>query len=942
MSGVGPWESSLRRLRDGAGEGVDTAGLFPDIGATLCEALGRHTPSVSAAVAVALTCHLEELDEAASAQALATLEGAGHTIRDSDHEWLPHKVPSKARAECARYLLLVLRISVLEKIGEALHKEAQGVEFASEIAWCIGQWVNAHIPLLLDVRAAGTRPTNAVLAAMLARRPPGPTTTLCMSALGSIETVLSDVSQFIQEDVEYANFPHMVIRQLPYKSQDDTRMCAIYKLCAKDRTALLDTHLVIAASLLGSYPHARRRPRLARRIFIYSEMLFCDESGTEPKLEATLGMLQRVTARRCSAASREVRSVIIGALREFLCVSLRFSPDHVWYLGKITGWSKWEASVFGQMDAFRHAATSTSRLIDPSQSSVQRLPNRMIYIPKVSFHALVSKIHHHRLSTGKLLNTPVDRVLTRELQHYLESAVYYLPYSVRVRLTAVTPPADATEAALFESHVRPDLFPLGLFYGTAEVIERVNRAQDLYEATFAKTHVDELLSWLTTQSLYQLQLVAAYCRAVEMKRDVQIVPLPAQIVRRQLGAARTRLQVLPGDPVDTTKLVTYVCMNCRRLCSHACVGEEKMEQQGADGVVIMDSCADLEFEQATQTRGSILPSFEELPRGITLRSYYLEEAERRRQTWATTTPLSLPTRPIHEIAAQIRANTARFAPVNVAWEVEPRRVVAPVLATFKADTVREVQAAEARIRAIFHRRLGTTATEPVTLVCDTKRLKNARRDARAALDRQRVLNATSERERRKAEHDLECRINRTTLSYYEQGQCLRTRVRAIKTIGYAILIGDALYLACTSCLLMTRSDAVSQRGTRLLCPGCTSQSDPMPRVGQATHACLICSTISSGTEGHLFEVVDDASTDTPVLTEGFLCTKCAPEVQWILEFPVVPSLSTIRFGVCADWKSLDEWVMHRSYKDLTPSLLESPELSSPRKRRRVRAPKRRA
>jgi hypothetical protein len=203
------------------------------------------------------------------------------------------------------------------------------------------------------------------------------------------------------------------------------------------------------------------------------------------------------------------------------------------------------------------------------------------------------------------------------------------------------------------------------------------------------------------------------------------------------------------------------------------------------------------------------------------------------------------------------------------------------------------------------------------ITCNTKRLKSARRTV------ERMVTTSTES---RARHH-----NQKIVSYFGPAMCRRQQVHEVVMIGSAVVIDGTTYAACCQCVgFVALHDAV-WIGNIFVCKACSTQAIRSTVLRERIIQCVMCKT-TINRPIHAIEAINDVVITTKTFTTVYLCESCATTNPWAFQFPVIPTINTIRYGVNSKWRNLRRWNMFVPYTSDSGEVPSIPKSSSASRR----------
>ncbi len=172
-------------------------------------------------------------------------------------------------------------------------------------------------------------------------------------------------------------------------------------------------------------------------------------------------------------------------------------------------------------------------------------------------------------------------------------------------------PADnATREQIDALFVRRSRFPLRVFRATTDSIDAFNSARMAYyravEEAAQETVVEQFVATLAARSMFQFQIMMAFCRAVNTYLSVYTFPLPRHLVDYQLTALERRYRCR-RDALPAHLQRCCVCLGCHRVAAFYADTKTNMATAiGTDNVKIIDRPDDQIVFDRVRRRGRLL------------------------------------------------------------------------------------------------------------------------------------------------------------------------------------------------------------------------------------------------------------------------------------------------------------------------------------------------
>jgi len=603
-------------------------------------------------------------------------------------------------------------------------------------------------------------------------------------------------------------------RCVPYRCQV-RQLCALLAAAEAPRDRDL-VHALLAASFLGVYRHAKKRPLIRERIAVYRVFFF---HSLPPTMLAVLVQAARargaahyapptrsveavsawIAARRVSprtgvAGAFVNQHVLVSVVREFAVAMLPTHPALYAVLCQhVPDWhDAWAARrVCGYADTLRARLTTGSAFaarLDVVLPPNSALPTHTLFAPRpLPFHATLLKECIAALDAHGVSDEPLDMVFTPELEHVLRCMVSGVVGEPR---PCVGVPTCEAEEGEFATAGRVPVRRLG---ADPAVIRAYNATAFDYASRAsgaARAHIVAFVRWVAARSVYQFSWVRAFAAACVDRQRVYVIPLPPAVREAQAEAALALRHA--------TEIPCFVCLGCRRFC-----GKVERPGRGCVSVAIGEDSLHDRVLRAARMGKLAAPTREH--HYTSLVHYYKESA------------------------------SSHVYPDDPALYSSPAAALhAPELAAFLApqphfnfDPTLSCDAAAA----------APLLAPAITWVCASKRVKVEGRKTRNA---HRAVVSFDPRETANAQRNAEKRRRRDARLFHAHSQCAGTRLHSVNMLGFALRLDNRVYGACCACLTFMDVAAAPPdrfRGRRFVCAACAEASGAVCSSLERCHVC---------------------------------------------------------------------------------------------------------
>lgn len=629
-------------------------------------ALRERLVGLPAAMVDLLFCPLRSFEAASAAGVVDDrLTAAAQLVREgklhAPTEWAPHgPVAIEHGLQPGRqvYAALCLRVNALEAMCRGMRQWQTQTESSSETAELDGLshhahlWLDAHMLLCCAITAAGLCPddNSAGMKALLDAYEPSAAT--CFHE-GELPNVLDRVEQCSffggTGDTTRGNrdaITHLFSKAVPYRCMVRDVISILETNCRENAGMFCFFQSILAASLLGVYRHARRRPALAERMRLYHFFFFdppqpvaafieaahrnrgvaasrlavfwrtfspgmvtaaaagstaLHDTQTESHirrnlLTAWLSATQTGSGSGGSAAPGKKRyqhqNTVVNVVREYLVFALTFLPHVHEELCARADWPSWQNTVTECLDAMRGAPPGQCICKDVNDAL---LPSKALYqVEREPFVYAVARACESFLDAGLSgsdaaagdgSQQPLDAPFPAEFDVLLRRSLQAYPPSV-TELVPVhgQPDGSATRDTIAREYLDHGFYPLQVFYGSRSVIREYRAAAKTYAESPSADIATGLVRFLSMTSMYQLQLVHAFAQAVIDRFAIRAFPLPVHLARQQVTAVQKRLGIATDKPCPWHVLTTFVCRVCRAFRGKLVPDVSSMDEKKAGDV----------------------------------------------------------------------------------------------------------------------------------------------------------------------------------------------------------------------------------------------------------------------------------------------------------------------------------------------------------------------
>ena len=353
-----------------------------------------------------------------------------------------------------------------------------------------------------------------------------------------------------------------------------------------------------------------------------------------------------------SALLLAVREYIVFALRRW-CEPLRYSFE------RLVHWYEWEQQVLRAANSLRTRLRQASfktnwstadLLADPRPYAVaaKKSPTHQ-FEPHVEpfIDALLQQFaQSSRGRNGKTVaatrppvdTAPVDAVLPRETELLIRHALRFWKYARCLPLATELPidprdnspnraqPTDfmidpvacdprtaCTRDVIVRDLVEQNRFPLSIFHATTDVLEQFAKCRVSYrdapDGDERVAKIVEFVEWLAQTSIYQYQLIYAFCRAVNRHLQIKTFALPLHVREHQARALRNQNCMPPDAALPPHLLRGLVCRGCGRVATFLPPSEQRQAAIafGNDEVRLLTTPSDDELVFAAVARRRCTP-----------------------------------------------------------------------------------------------------------------------------------------------------------------------------------------------------------------------------------------------------------------------------------------------------------------------------------------------
>lgn len=593
--------------------------------------------------------------------------------------WMPFENFDVQNSRFTLYNAIVIRVNVLEHYcAMARSHQTMGTPDTEldAFSFYLHAWLDAHILAAIAISSAAgpLSDDSECMQQIMTAYAPRPTTIFHEGELPYLVDAIESCSFFSDtskagEDTLTSLFNKTIPRRCGVRNV----IPSLDSLCTSDPSILYCLASMIAASLLGIYRHARRRPALAERMRIYRTFFF----DPQPPLRELLDTQRVMCGKRQHLTDQEWRllfahipssddqnviyndsigdgsfaqrrqvfvqafitahvitvketgttvtnqqhfvhqDTVVNMMREYLVYVLdRFLPHVADELRERTEWESWQTSVVACMDTMRAANPSPKTILRTVLSSA--VPDKTLYqVELVPFVDALVADSMTFLDSGVSRDTadgselPLDAMMTHEMITLVRYLVGRYP---RIPLMPVlTVPATMEE---FErEYVPKGHFPLMLFYASSVVVREYCAAYTLYTRTSSANETMAFVRFLAdTCGMYQMMLVYTFAQAQYDRMHIYTIPLAKHIVDKQAASMRGRLNMSPERPLPLHMLSTFVCMNCRLFRGALVSGKQdngaNLPMFGSRDVAFQTTC--IESVVARRLREHGFPTIERL------------------------------------------------------------------------------------------------------------------------------------------------------------------------------------------------------------------------------------------------------------------------------------------------------------------------------------------
>lgn len=627
---------------------------------------------------------------------------------------------------------------------------------------------------------------------------------------------------------------HLIHKCMPQKYQIHNVCQTIIAYCAEVDFDLV--YSVMMASQFGLYRHCR---------------------GTKNAQEQHVMYTKRAVTRNdfISWLKDQPQLFVVNAMREFIIAQLQFSPVMYSFLCNNTAWRNWQQGIIDFMDAYRLGLALT-----PTDDD--------IFVKKFDpFDSVFLNECRKYLTGSAAVRAPLDARWTPEMDLLMQSAIRLYSNPSELIASTLVLKSDASDDELDQHLFKPHLFPLRLFYLTAQVIHAFAEAETTYQVTRATDSVVHVVEHIASKSLYQLQALHAFVKHRSDAQSVQLLPLPSHLAHAQHQSLRRILNTQVELPHHM--ITGFVCFNCSpqpRFCVHSVTSHEKYNSVsttnkiGIDRVMLSHTSVEHNIRLARESRGYIVPKFADLrvPPGTTLLDFYRDN-------------VILPE--VHEVEEQLVVNHDECESDG---SENMMSLLPPTPALFAKQKRMYEDLLPHEFRMVGH---ADATNQGCIWVCGKEKIQHDER-----------FNSSSVKHRTDSEW----------VTFYHDAQCHQRRVFEVELATYALKVGDTLHVCCCYCLQFTDYSSVTWYGSMFLCVNCIVLHRQFENLNndlvQASYRCIVCNCgINFSEKVFSVEVINDLRLrdQDPFFTLIFACAKDQVKVDWLLRLPVIPHLSEI-------------------------------------------------
>lgn len=794
----------------------------------------------------------------------------------------------------------------------APHEPADAVD---ELLYYLYAWLDAHLLLCVAFEKYGPSMTDTapLLAAMLHWCKPGPYTHL---TVGDLPDLTGDImqSELVLDPRDGSPVSKLFSRVLPQRGVtiDVTRLLQADELqTAKTGRAFT---LLLVASTLGLYPHARNRPGLLKRIGVYRTYFFHVPANVQTHLKHEAAAARELGASAAGAASGtrkhaklcdlmrkrgmatsdiDVRlwmlelansQSVLAVFRDYAIHAMTGLPHLYDAVCRHSSWLNWQAHTLHAVDAARgngHGiALSMRGARTPSVANARIFQVLQASFDETMVHALAKVITTGQVdnahSTGGGLDRAADGIFTEELRVLLRAFIFHGPR--KVKMTWAIPQSTAE---LTDMQAR-GLVPMQAFYVRPCVIREFGALEQRFNRVPAAASVGGFLRFLLGSAPggeYELQALHCFCEARNQHATTRTVVLPVALATQQVRRLRACLNLDEAAPVPPSFFTAMICPTTQHFCPEV-IDDKKakrlseaqpLQSTGNEGVSL--ATVTLE-ERLLRTLDGRFPSFASTRTSGSVQDYFMAFARNEHQ-WtcygdrgpASAAPFAW------DRTARWTTTAGAFAPVTpVSERALERQVWAPA----------DVRRAQTRFAELRNRPL-VVATGPAVdgrrrlkWVCANKKHGAVKPDGHDAELTERERTAVTRDEQERASASAQLQRWRALFKQQSFARCCAQELWQMHMLGNALVLQTNVYVNCCKCLNYTTIGHAKWAGVELLCKRCFVQFEKNVSSGVR----CFCCTASE----HLCPVT---CLDGTRFTDVYFCRTHARNKKWLFASPVI-------------------------------------------------------